>query len=280
MTKETPYKETICAKGQKITILSDGRQEDYISLTDIAKYKSSEPNDVVKNWLRNRDTIDFLGLWEILNNPLFNTDAWKQLTQEAGRNAFTLSPKKWIELTNAAGIKVKSGKSGGTFAQKDIAFEFASWVSAEFKLYIIKDYQRLKTDENSRISLDWNLSRALTKLNYKIQTDAIKETLIPKTVTKSQQSKLYADEADVINIALFGKTAKEWRDENPDKTGNIRDNADLTSLVILSNLETLNAEYIYAELPQSERLIKLNQAAIRQTKSLLNSRQALLPKKT
>jgi len=180
-------------------------------------------------------------------------------------------------LTKAIGIFSKSGINGGTFAQKDIAFEFASWVSAEFKLYIIKDYQRLKLDENSRISLDWNLSRAISKINYKIHTDAIKETLIPAEITKTQQSMTYANEADVINIALFGMTAKEWRAANPDKPGNIRDYAEMNQLIILSNLETLNAEYIYAGMPQSTRLIKLNQAAIHQTKSLLSCKNRLLP---
>lgn len=262
------FKDTIKANGYEITILSDGRESDYLSLTDIAKFKSSEPNDVIKNWLRSRDTIDFLGLWERLNNSDFDIDAWNSLKSEAGKNAFTLSPKKWITLTKAIGINVKAGVKGGTFAQKDIAFEFASWISAEFKLYIIKDYQRLKTDENSRISLEWNLGRTLSKINYKIHTDAIKETLIPSIVSKRQQSITYANEADVINIALFGKTAKEWREENPLVSGNIRDNAALIQLIVISNLESLNAEYIRENIPQGERLVKLNQTAIRQIKSL------------
>ncbi|HJJ28833.1 MAG TPA: KilA-N domain-containing protein [Methanocorpusculum sp.] len=276
--KQKQYKETIHARGHTITLLSDGKEKDYLSLTDIAKYKSAEPNDVIKNWLRSRDTLDFLGLWETLNNPGFNIEAFETLRNESGRNAFTLSPTKWIETTNAAGILTRPGINGGTYAQKDIAFEFASWVSAEFKLYIIKDYQRLKTDENSKISLDWNLSRSIAKINYKIHTDAIKETLIPKQITRQQQTATYANEADVINIALFGKTAREWRDENPDLKGNIRDHAQLTELIILSNLETLNAEYIYEGLSQNERLVKLNQAAIRQAKSLLAAQNRLLPK--
>lgn len=270
--KQKKFKDTINADGYKITILSDGKESDYISLTDIAKYKSSEPNDVIKNWLRNRDTIDFLGLWETLNNSGFDSEAWNSLKSEAGKNAFTLSPLKWITLTKATGISVKAGIGGGTFAQKDIAFEFASWVSAEFKLYIIKDYQRLKTDENSRISLEWNLSRTLSKINYKIHTDAIKETLIPLAVSKQQQSKTYANEADIINIALFGRTAREWREENPSALGNIRDNAELIQLIVISNLECLNAEYIRENIPQSERLVKLNQTAIRQIKSLTGSK--------
>lgn len=276
MMKDVPYKETIHAQGKDIAVLSDGKQKDYISLTDIAKYRSDEPVFVIRNWLRNRDTLDFLGLWESLNNPSFNITAWTTLLNESGRNAFTLSPSKWIELTNAIGIFTKSGINGGTFAQKDIAFEFASWVSAEFKLYIIKDYQRLKSDENSKISLDWNLNREIAKINYKIHTDAIKETLIPTKISKFQQSMTYANEADVINIALFGQTAKEWRDKNPEKMGNIRDYAEITQLIILSNLETLNAEYIYAGMPQSTRLVKLNEAAIHQAKSLLSCNNELL----
>ena len=272
----TPYKETIHAKDVEIAVLSDGKQNDYLSLTDIAKYRSAEPKDVIKNWLRTRDTLDFLGLWETLNNPGFKVSEWEKLKSEAGRNAFTLSPTRWIQLTNATGILSKAGINGGTFAHKDIAFEFASWVSAEFKLYIIKDYQRLKSDENSRISLDWNLGRELSKINYKIHTDAIKESLLPRALTGKQKNMIYATEADVINVALFGKTAQEWREENPDKKGNIRDDAELFQLIILSNLETLNAEYIYAGIPQNIRLVKLNEAAIRQTQSLTNSASPLL----
>jgi len=266
--KKKPYKDVINANGREITVLSSGTDNDYLSLTDIAKYKSSEPNDVIKNWLRNRDTIEFLGLWELLNNPSFRKDAYNSFKSEAGKNAFTLSPKKWVTETGATGLRVKAGIGGGTYAHKDIAFEFASWVSAEFKLYIIKDYQRLKTDENSHISLDWNITRTLTKLNYKIQTDAIKETLIPTIVSKQQQSKTYADEADVLNIALFGETAKEWHEKNPNAQGNIRDNASLVELIVIANLQALNAELISRQISQNERLLQLNDSAIRQIRSL------------
>ncbi|HKM41430.1 MAG TPA: KilA-N domain-containing protein [Methanocorpusculum sp.] len=266
--KKKPYKDVINANGREITVLSSGTDNDYLSLTDIAKYKSSEPNDVIKNWLRNRDTIEFLGLWELLNNPSFRRDAYNSFKSEAGKNAFTLSPKKWVTETGATGLRVKAGIGGGTYAHKDIAFEFASWVSAEFKLYIIKDYQRLKTDENSHISLDWNITRTLTKLNYKIQTDAIKETLIPTIVSKQQQSKTYADEADVLNIALFGETAKEWHEKNPNAQGNIRDNASLVELIVIANLQALNAELISRQISQNERLLQLNDSAIRQIRSL------------
>ena len=273
---EKQYKETLHANGQSISILSRGKDDDYISLTDIAKYKSSEPRDVIKNWIRTKDTIDFLGIFETINNPEFNQEEFERIRNEAGRNAFTLSPSKWIELTNAKGIISKPGINGGTYAHKDIAFEFASWVSPEFKLYIIKDYQRLKADENSKISLEWNISRTISKLNYKIHTDAIKEFIIPKQLTQQQKNMTYASEADVINVALFGKTARQWREENPDAAGNIRDNAELFELIILSNLETLNAEYISSGLSQYERLQKLNESARRQMNSLCDGKRLQL----
>jgi len=209
-------KATIIAKGTQITVLSKGDENDYISLTDIARYKNpDEPKDVVKNWMRSRSTIEFLGLWEKLNNPDFKGVEFDSFVHEAGANAFTLSPQKWISATNAIGVISRSGRSGGTFAHKDIAFEFASWVSAEFKLYIIKDYQRLKSDENSQISLEWNVNRIISRINYRIHTDAIKDNLIPRLVSKMQQSFAYANEADMLNVALFGKTAKEWKEQNP-----------------------------------------------------------------
>jgi len=246
--------------------------EDYISLTDIARNKNAvEPKDVVKNWMRSRTTIEFLGLWEQLNNPNFKGVEFDSFLFEAGSNAFTLSPSKWIEATNAKGIISKQGKNGGTFAHKDIAFEFASWVSSGFKLYLIKEFQRLKADENDRLKLEWNLQRTLSKINYRIHTDAIKENLIPKELSKSQIQFVYADEADMLNMALFGITAKQWRDNNPDKEGNIRDYATIEQLVVLSNLESINAVLIHQGLNQSQRLKQLNEAAIQQMKSLVNN---------
>lgn len=273
-------KATINANGTEITIISQGNQDDYISLTDIARYKSDEPKDVIKNWMRSKSTIEFLGLWEQLNNPNFKGVEFDAFKNEAGANAFTLSPQKWIDSTNAIGIISRAGRGGGTFAHKDIAFEFASWVSAEFKLYIIKDYQRLKSDENSRLSLEWNVNRTISKINYKIHTDAIKDKLIPLGVTPAQQGITYASEAEVLNVALFGKTSKEWRVENPDKKGNIRDYATIHQLIVLSNLESMNAELIKEGVSQRERLCKLNKMAIEQLTSLLgNSNIKLLGSK-
>lgn len=265
------YTDTLNANGREITIISDGKENDYISLTDIAKYKSDEPNDVIKNWLRNRDTIEFLGLWEQLNNPDFNPVEFDGFRKEAGKNAFVLSPQKWIETTNAIGIRSKSGRYGGTFAHKDIAFEFASWVSAEFKLYIIKDYQRLKSDENSKLSLEWNINRLIAKANYKIHTDAIKENLISNDLSGRQISNTYSSEADLINVALFGMTAKEWRDRNKDKKGNIRDFATIEQLIVLSNLESINAEFISKGMKPEDRLVELNRIARTQLTSFLNN---------
>ncbi len=265
-------KATINAKGTEITVLSKGDENDYISLTDIARYKNpDEPKDVVKNWMRSRSTIEFLGLWEQLNNPEFKGVEFDSFIQEAGSNSFTLSPQKWISATNAIGVISKSGRHGGTFAHKDIAFEFASWVSAEFKLYIIKDYLRLKTDENSRISLEWNVNRLISKINYKIHTDAIKENLIPHLVSKKQQSFTYANEADMLNVALFGKTAKEWKELNPDAKGNMRDDASIQQLIVLSNMESMNAELIKQGHQQKQRLLILNKMAIEQMTSILGT---------
>ncbi len=247
--------------------------EDYISLTDIAKYKNPEaPADIIKNWLRSKNTIALLGLWEKLHNPDFKLVEFDQFREEAGYNHFVLSPKKWLETTNAVGLQSKSGKFGGTFAHRDIAFEFASWVSVEFKLYLIKEFQRLKEDENKRLKLDWNLQRTLAKVNYRIHTDAIKAKLIPPQLTKQQINFVYAGEADLLNMALFGKTAKQRRDENPRTRGNIRDYAALEQLVILSNLESINALLIRQGLDQSERLRQLNQIAITQMRSLVDNR--------
>lgn len=230
-----PVKETIHAKGIEIGIYTTDFQNEFVSLTDIARYKSNEPAAVIQNWMRNRDVIEFLGLWEMLHNQDFKPLEFEEFKNEAGANAFTMSPQKWINATNAIGIVSKSGRyGGGTFAHYDIAMEFASWISAEFKLYIIKDYRRLKADENSRLSLNWNLNRELSKLNYKIQTSAIKENLILPELTQQQKSFVYADEADLLNVAMFGKTAKEWRTENPGKKGNIRDYATISQLFLLT----------------------------------------------
>ena len=246
--------------------------EDYICLTDIARYKDPERTDyIIQNWLRNRNTIEFLGIWERLNNPDFNPIEFEGFKSQAGLNSFVLTAKQWIEKTGAIGIISKSGRYGGTFAHRDIAFEFASWVSVEFKLYLIKEFQRLKSEETAAKKLEWNLQRTLAKINYTIHTDAIKDVLIPPQVNKQRSSIIYATEADVLNVALFGKTAKEWREENPGKSGNVRDYATLEQLVVLTNLESINSVLIRQELPQGERLVKLNEIAITQMKSLLSS---------
>ena len=269
MPTSKKFRDNIHAKGTDITVLSNGDSDDYISLTDIARYKSDAPDDVIKNWMRNRDTIEFLGLWEQLNNPEFKPVEFDGFRTQAGSNAFTMSPKKWIDGTGAAGIISKAGRYGGTFAQKDIAFEFASWISAEFKLYIIKDYQCLKNDENSRLALGWNLNRTLAKINYRIHMDAIKDVLIPPDVTPQRQSFTYANEADVLNVVLFGITAKEWRQTHPDSGGNIRDEASLQQLIVLANLESINAELIHQGVPLSERLLRLNASAKQMMQSLV-----------
>lgn len=269
MKKEKCVKAEINADGRQVSILSLGRNNDYISLTDIARYKSDDPNDVIKNWMRGKDVIQFLGLWEKLNNPDFKPVEFDGFKMEAGTNAFTLSPQKWITATNAIGIISKAGPYGGTFAHTDIAFEFASWISAEFKLYIIKDYQRLKNDENSNSSLGWNLNRELVKINYRIHTDAIKENLIPESMANKLQGIVYANEADILNVSLFGKTARQWRDENPGLTGNIRDYATYHQLIVLINLESMNAELIKMGLSQNERVLRLNKMAIEQMSLLL-----------
>ncbi len=240
---------------------------DYICITDIAKYKdSSDANDIIKNWFRNRNTIEFLGIWERLNNPVFKPVEFDLIKKEAGLNSFTMSGKKWIEKTNAIGIVSKSGRYGGTYAHKDIAFEFASWVSVEFKLYLIKEFQRLK--EQDQKQLGWDIKRNLTKINYRIHTDAIKNNIIPNLLNQSQVNFIYASEADILNVSLFGQTAKEFRDKNPKLKGNIRDTADVAQLVCLSNLESMNALFIQEGMSQAQRLIKLNQIAINQMKIL------------
>lgn len=274
MPKSAKINSTIHAKNIDISVVTSSNNEDYISLTDIAKYKDDEnPRYIIQNWMRTRSSVEFLGLWEELNNPNFNRVEFDAFKNEAGSNSFVLTPQKWITSTNAIGIVSKSGRYGGTYAHTDIAFEFASWISPEFKLYVIKDYQRLKSDESHRYALDWNVKRLLSKANYKIHTDAIKQNLIPPDVTKAQQGYIYASEADMLNVALFGKTAAEWRNENPDKKGeNIRDYATIEQLLVLSNLENTNALLIEQGVSQGERLVQLNTIAIQQLKILSNNK--------
>ena len=268
----TNTNKTINVNGTSIVIISN-KDADYISLTDIAKHKDVvNTDDIIKNWLRNRNTIELLGFWEQIHNPDFKPVEFDGFRKQAGLNSFTMSPKKWIETTGAIGITSKAGRYGGTFAHRDIALEFASWISVEFKLFLLKEFQRLKDEENDRLKLDWNLQRTLAKVNYKIHTDAIKENLLPKELSKQQINFVYADEADLLNMALFGKTAKQWRTENQTAKGNIRDEATIEQLVVLSNLESINALLIEQGLPQHNRLEQLNRIAITQMKSLLGNK--------
>lgn len=270
-------KSKVDVQGTAVSIVSRG-SEDFISLTDIAKYKNPDhADDVIRNWLRNRNTVEFLGVWERLNNPAFNPVEFDGIRIQTGLNSFTLTPKQWIEKTLAIGIVSQTGRYGGTYAHKDIAFEFASWVSVEFKLYLIKEFQRLKDDENRRLSLAWNLNRTLSKLNYRIHTDAIREHLIPPEITPAQAAITYATEADLLNMALFGRTAKEWRDANPGLDGNMRDHATVEQLLVLANIEGMNAEFVHMNLPPGERLKRLNQIAIRQMQILTAAPVRRLP---
>lgn len=263
-------KDTIKANGFEIQVYTKDFKNDYVSLTDIARYKNvDEPNVVIANWMRNYNTIEYLGIWEQLNNPNFKPIEFEGFLKKSGSNAFTLSPKKWAESTNAKGLFVKAGRGGGTYAHKDIAFKFAAWISAEFELYIIKDYQRLKDDENSKLSLSWNLNREISKINYKIHTDAIKEYLL-NDLTKEQLSYQYASEADMLNVALFNKSAKQWREENPELKGNIRDYASLNELLVLANMESYNAILISNGVGQKDRMIELRNLARKQLLSLAN----------
>ena len=257
----------ITVQNTEIAVISF-KEQDYICLTDIAKYKSDEPNAVIGNWLRNRNTIEYLGLWETLYNPDFKPLEFEGFRRQAGLNAFTLSPSKWARITSAKGIIVKSGHYGGTYAHKDIAFKFASWVSVEFELYLIKEFQRLKEEEQRQ--LGWNAKRELAKINYRIHTDAIKQNLIPPELTPEQKSFVYADEADMLNVAMFGMTAKQWGVANPGLKGNIRDYATINQLICLSNMENLNSVFINDGIPQRERLERLNRIAIEQMKVLEN----------
>ena len=262
-------KETIHAQGIEIGIYTTDFENEFISLTDIARYRSADPRITIHIWLRGRDIVEFLGLWESLHNPDFKRSEFDTFKSEAGTNAFTFSIKEWNDTLQGKGIITKSGRyGGGIFAHSDIALEFASWLSPEFKLYIIKDYKRLKSDENSRLSLNWNLNRELSKLNYKIHTDAIKEKLIIPELTPAQKSFVYADEADLLNVALFGQTAKEWRKGNPGKKGNIRDYTDLHHLLVLANLESYNAILIEQNIEQPQRLEMLRETALKQLRTI------------
>ncbi len=271
-------KDTIHANGIDIGIYTQDFENEFISLTDIARYKSDDPTAVIQNWMRNRDVIEFLGLWERLHNPDFKPLEFEGFRKQAGANAFTMSPKKWIEATNAIGIVSKAGRYGGTYAHSDIAMSFATWISPGFQLYIMKDYRRLKTDENSRLSLDWNLNREISKLNYRIHTDAIKDNLIPPELTPAQVAYTYANEADLLNVVLFGKTAKQWKDENPTVKGNMRDVATLNQLLVLANLESYNAVLINQGKNQRERIKLLRQLAVQQLQTLETVSLNNLPK--
>jgi len=258
----------ITVKGSEITIMKIG-DEDYISLTDMLKAKDGD--FFISDWLRNRNTIEYLGIWESISNPGFNYGEFAIIKSQAGLNNYKLSVKEWVEKTGAIGLKATTGRYGGSFAHQDIAFEFGMWISPEFKIYLVKEFKRLKDDENDRLKLDWNLQRTISKINYKIHTDAIKESLIPKEITILQASMVYASEADLLNVAMFGITAKQWRDKHPDDKGNVRDMATLEQLVVLSNLESINALLVSQGLSQSERLVQLNKVAITQMKSLLQN---------
>ena len=262
--------DTLHVQGINVGIYTEDYQNEYISLTDIARYRNSDdPRFAIQNWMRNRNTIEFLGLWETLHNPNFNRVQFDTFKNEAGLNRFVMTPSKWIDLTGAIGIITKAGRYGsGTYAHSDIAMEFASWISSEFKLYLMKDYRRLKYDENSRLSLSWNLNREISKLNYRVHTDAIQQNLLPSELTKEQQSYVYADEADVLNVALFGMTAAQWRVQNQGKKGNIRDYASIQQLLVLANLESYNALLIEQHQPQSSRLQSLRDMAIKQLQTL------------
>ena len=267
--KNVIYNSLIMTKikvvNSEISVIKHGT-EDYISLTDLARHRSDEPSAVIGNWMRNRNTIEYLGLWETLYNPKFKPIEFEGFRRQAGLNAFTLSPQKWINATCASGIICKSGRYGGTYAHKDIALKFAAWISVGFELYVAKEFQRLKAEEQKQ--LGWSAKRELAKINYHIHTDAIKQNLIPQELTPQQKSAVYAEEADVLNVALFGMTAKQWRDSNPNLAGNIRDYASINQLICLSNLENLNSVFISEEIPQSERLVKLNRLAIHQMQIL------------
>ena len=273
-------KEVLHAKGIDISIYTEDYHNEYISLTDIAKYRNEDdPRFVIQNWMRNRNTVEFLGVWESLHNPEFNRVQFEAVKSEAGLNRFVMTPSKWIEQMNAIGMTTKAGRyGGGTYAHSDIAMSFATWISPEFQLYIMKDYRRLKADENSRLSLGWNLTREISKLNYRIHTDAIKQNLIPPELTPEQMAYKYANEADLLNVALFGMTAKKWRDSNKGKKGNIRDYATIQQLLVLANLESYNAVLIGQGKTQGERLRLLRELAIQQLDTLSRLNMDSLPR--
>jgi hypothetical protein len=262
--------QKINVKGTEVTVFAQN-QTDFISLTDMTG-SFKEGSGLIGKWITNKNTLEYLGTWEKINNPNFNYPEFGVIEQEAGVNRFIMSVGQWIGRTRAISMVVKAGRYGGTYAHKDIAFHFAMWLSPEFQIYLVNEFQRLKADENNRLKLEWNLQRTLAKVNYHIHTDAIKENLIPKELSKLQTTIIYANEADLLNVALFGITAKQWRDANPKAEGNIRDMATIEQLVVLSNLESINAVLIHQGLQQSERLIQLNKMAITQMKSLINSK--------
>ena len=263
--KKKDTSATISVRGTEVAVVQREGQ-DYISLTDMIKAKDGD--FFISDWLRNRNTVEFLGIWETVHNPGFNSGEFAIIKSQAGLNSYKLSVKEWVEKTNAIGLRATAGRYGGTYAHRDIAFEFGMWISPEFKIYLIKEFQRLKEDENRRLSLAWNLNRTLAKINYRLHTDAIQAHLIPAEVTPKQASITYANEADLLNVALFGQTAREWREANPGKEGNMRDHATLEQLLVLANLENMNAEFIHMELPQSDRIKRLNAIAIRQMQTL------------
>ncbi len=271
--KKPPAKSTIEVQGTNVTVLHS-KEGDFVSLTDMLKAKDGD--FFISDWLRNRNTVEFLGIWESVHNPRFNSGEFAIIKSQAGLNSYKLSVKDWVEKTGAIGLRASAGRYGGTFAHRDIAFEFGMWVSPEFKIYLIKEFQRLKEDESRRLSLAWNLNRTLSKLNYRIHTDAIKAHLIPPEVTPAQAAMTYASEADLLNVALFGHTARQWREANPKLDGNMRDHATIEQLLVLANLESLNAEFIHMALPSGERLTKLNVIAIRQMRTLTESTARLL----
>ncbi|MBU1043868.1 KilA-N domain-containing protein [Candidatus Parcubacteria bacterium] len=258
----------ITVQGKQISIILHKGDDDFISLTDMLRAKDGD--FFISDWLRNRNTVEFLGIWEKLHNPNFNYGEFATIRNRAGLNNYKISVKEWVKKTNAIGLKAIAGRYGGTYAHKDIAFEFGMWISPEFKIYLIKEFQRLKKEESQRLALGWDIKRTLAKVNYKIHTDAVKQHLIPPYISKSAANVVYANEADVLNMALFGMTAKDWRGKNPKKDGNVRDCSNVTQLVVLANLESINAEFIRQGLPQSKRLIMLNEIAIIQIKSLVD----------
>jgi hypothetical protein len=272
-----PARATIEVKGSEITVRAE-KAGDFISLTDISRSRSSEhAEELIRTWLRNRNTVEFLGTWERLNNPEFDLAAFDEISAQAGLNIFSLTPNQWADQTGAIGIMIRTGRNGGIFAHTDIAFEFASWISSEFKLYLIKDFQRLKEEENHRLALQWNLPRTLSKINYRFHSEAVRAKLVPPHVTPEQASETYSAEGDVLNVALFGQTAEEWRTENPGLRGNMRDHATVEQLLVLANLEMMNAEFIHMDMPQEERVRRLNRVAIRQMEALTEA--AALPER-